>query len=135
MDTMTTYWPNVKENVGDEDYDSFWEREWTKHGACTGLDQEIYFNTTIALAQFYGTPSQYTAVVGGEIYADDLRKYMGGADKVSLQCADGEYISGAFSCWGKSEDGYSNGQVTCASDVKAEDTCTADMLVVQSFWE
>ena len=132
MDTMTTYWPNVKANVGDSDYDSFWEHEWTKHGTCTGLSQEVYFNTTIALAQLYGTPSQYTSDVGGQINADDLRKYMGGADKVSLQCNDGKYIVGVFSCWGKS-DGYPKGQVTCANDVKAEDTCTADTLVVQSF--
>jgi len=132
MDTMTTYWPNVKDSVDDSDYDSFWEHEWTKHGTCTGLNQEVYFNTTIALAQLYGTPAEFTAAVGGEIGADDLRKYMGGADKVSLQCNDGKYVVGAFSCWGN-DNGYPKGQVTCANDVKAEDTCTGETLIVQSF--
>ena len=132
MDTMTTYWPNVKENVDDADYDSFWEHEWTKHGTCTGLKQLEYFNTTIILAQMYGTPSQFTEAVGGEINAADLRKYMGGADKVSLLCNDKKYVVGALSCWDKVDD-HPQVLVPCASDVKAEDTCTEDVLVVQSF--
>ena len=28
---------------------SFWEHEWTKHGSCSGLDLNTYFNTTVQL--------------------------------------------------------------------------------------
>ena len=86
MDTMTKYWPNVQESTSSSDYDDFWTHEWTKHGTCTGLAQETYFNTTITLAETFGTPSQYTAAVGSTVDADDLRNWFGGADKVSLQC-------------------------------------------------
>lgn len=131
MDTMTTVWPNVQAEEGSSDYGSFWEHEWTKHGTCSELGQTQWFNATVNLASAFGTPASVTNAVGGTINADSLRSDMGGADKVSLQCDSGKYLSGAFSCWGMdSKTGLPTTQVTCPSDVQGEDTCSSSTISV-----
>ena len=56
METMTQYWPNVKNAEGTADYFSFYQHEWSKHGTCSGLTQPQYFNATIGLIKTFGTP-------------------------------------------------------------------------------
>lgn len=45
LELMKIYWPNCM-NVNNE---KFWEHEWSKHGTCTGMTQEEYFNKGIEL--------------------------------------------------------------------------------------
>lgn len=133
MSTMYEMWPNVQSDPSDSDYDSFWEHEWTKHGTCSGLDQTIYFNSTINLVKDFGTPSIFTTNVGKSVDADDLRNAFGGSTKVSLQCDSGVYLSGAFTCWSKDSSGYPLEQIECASDVQGEDTCTSSSVQIPAF--
>jgi hypothetical protein len=45
-DDLNKYWGSCK---GPSANPSFWEHEWTKHGTCTGLSLEGYFESTLAL--------------------------------------------------------------------------------------
>ena len=56
LDTMVMRWPDVKYDVNNPNYDSFWEHEWTKHGTCSGLSQYDYFAAAIALTSVLMTP-------------------------------------------------------------------------------
>merc|ERR1719502_1474299 len=78
MDTMIEMWPNVQDAEGSDDYTDFWDHEWTKHGTCSGLNQTVYFNTTINLVKDFGTPSIVTNNVGKSVNADDIRDAFGG---------------------------------------------------------
>ena len=128
---MTTYWPNVKYAEGDPNYGSFWEHEWVKHGTCTGLTQEKYFGSAVDLLVSYGSPKILSEAVGGNLMADSLRSAMGGLSMVSLQCdEDGHILSGAFTCWSQIN-GIPNSQIVCPTDVKKEDTCTADTILIK----
>lgn len=129
-DDMTTYWPSVQYNETDPDYDSFWEHEWTKHGTCSGLSQISYFQATINLIKKFGTPSSYTAAVGSNISATELRNSFGGASKASLQCDNQQYVSGVFTCWSKDSNNLPGSQIDCPPDVVSEDTCSYDTLEV-----
>lgn len=131
-DTMTKYWPDAQYDETDPNYDSFWEHEWTKHGTCTGLPQQSYFQYTIDLLNSFPTPSLVSNNVGGSVNAADLRNAMGGATYASLQCNSGEYLSGVYTCWSES-DGKPLKQIECPSDVQKEDTCTTTSVVVRSF--
>jgi len=134
MDDMNQYWPNVKSNTSDPDYDSFWEHEWTKHGTCSPLSQENYFNTTLNLGKTFGTPSIITDNVGNMVSSDSIRSTFGGPTMVSLQCENGNYLAGAFTCWSMSSiDGSPNKQIACATDVQGEDNCFDNMVTIPSF--
>ena len=44
---------------------------------------------------------------------------------VSLQCENGGYLSGAFTCWSMSSvDGSPDKQIACPLDVQGEDNCS-----------
>jgi ribonuclease T2 len=122
MNTMTTYWPNVKSTEGSSDYDDFWEHEWTKHGTCSTLTQQEYFQTAINQIESFGTPSIVTENVGSTVNADDLRNAFGGVKRVALKCENSKTLSGVFTCWSQSN-GNPTAQVDCPNDVQGEDTC------------
>lgn len=131
-DDMVLYWPDVEYSETSSSYTSFWEHEWTKHGTCTGLSQDAYFQAALNLIKAFGTPASVTNAVGKTVSADTVRNEMGGATYVSLQCTSGSYLSGAYTCWGQSN-GIPTTQQVCASDVQKEDTCTSSTLTVESF--
>ena len=133
MSTMTQYWPDVKYSTDSPDYDSFWEHEWTKHGTCTGLTQQDYFNQVINLAKLAGTPSLISSNVGGSpVNANSLREAYGGSSYVSLQCNGGSYLVGTYTCYNRNTDGTVGAQTTCPSDVIAEDSCTTTTVTIVS---
>ena len=84
LEDMNHYWPNVKSEPTDADYDSFWQHEWTKHGTCSPLSQLDYFNTTLTLGKTFGTPSLITDNVGADVNSDLIRTTLGGPNMVSL---------------------------------------------------
>eukprot|EP00428_Durinskia_dybowskii_P067542 CAMPEP_0170369260 /NCGR_PEP_ID=MMETSP0117_2-20130122/7888_1 /TAXON_ID=400756 /ORGANISM="Durinskia baltica, Strain CSIRO CS-38" /LENGTH=202 /DNA_ID=CAMNT_0010623967 /DNA_START=169 /DNA_END=777 /DNA_ORIENTATION=- len=133
-ETMIQYWPDVQYVVTDPEYPQFWEHEWTKHGTCSGLSQDDYFQTTINLAKSFGTPQclMDAADAGTDVDAATLRTQMGGSSYASLQCTSGKYLSGVYTCW-KEENGIPTTQTECPADVLSEDNCTSDTLVVETF--
>jgi ribonuclease I len=134
LEDMNHYWPNVKSEPTDADYDSFWQHEWTKHGTCSPLSQLDYFNTTLILGKIFGTPSLITDNVGANVNGDLIRTTMGGPNMVSLQCENGGYLSGAFTCWSMSSvDGSPDKQIACPPDVQGEDNCSDTVIHIPSF--
>ncbi len=132
--TMTQYWPDVKYAETDPNYTEFWNHEWTKHGTCSGLSQMNYFNSTIALIKSFGTPSSFSASVGGTMTASSLRDAFGGPTFASLQCTSAQYVNGVYTCWDRDPNtGLPTQQIVCPADVQAEDTCTSSTLTVASF--
>lgn len=132
LSTMLDHWPNVKEAVGSEDYDSFWDHEWSKHGTCTGLSQHDYFTHALDLLKKFGTPALMTKSAGGTVDAASLRNAFGGATMVALQCSSDSYINGAYTCWTQ-ENGVPTKQIVCPDDVQKEDTCTSETLTIRTF--
>jgi len=134
IDTMNQYWPNVKSEPSDPNYNSFWQHEWTKHGTCTILTQESYFNTTINLSRTFGTPSIIISNIGKTVSASLIRDSFGGTSMVALQCESGQYLSGVFTCWSISTiDGSPDKQIICPTDVHNEDTCSNDEVIIPGF--
>jgi len=129
--TMVQYWPDVQYTVDSPSYDSFWEHEWTKHGTCSGLSQTQYFNNAIWLAQRFPTPSVLYDSIGHTMSANELRKSMGGANFVALQC-NNQVLNGMYTCWDQSNN-IPNNQIQCPAEVVKEDTCMSsdDITIVQ----
>lgn len=125
------YWPDVEYALSDPLYTSFWEHEWTKHGTCSGLTQQNYFQYAINLIKALGTPSSVTNAVGSTLSASTLRNDFGGATYVALQCTSGKYLSGAYTCWAE-ENGLPTIQIECPVEVQKEDTCTSSTLTIES---
>jgi hypothetical protein len=71
-----------------------------------------------------GTPSLVTNNVGKTVSAADLRTAFGGSSYVALQCADGNTLTGAFTCWNQQSD-VPTMQVPCVGEVTGEDNCNA----------
>jgi len=130
METLEQYWPNVQEDPSSENYSSFWEHEWAKHGTCSGLIQSDYFEIAIQLIKVFGTPSEVMNSVGKSVYATTIRDSLGGSQYVSLQCNSQTYLSGAYTCWSQINS-IPQIQIECPSDVVNEDTCkTTDITIV-----
>lgn len=135
IDTMNKYWPNVKSNVTDPDYNSFWQHEWTKHGTCSPLTQIEYFNTTINLSKIFGTLDIIAKNIGKQVSAQQIRSAFGGPAMVSLQCDNNLYLSGVFTCWSMSTsiNRSPDKQITCPIDVQNEDNCSNNIIEIVSF--
>ncbi len=121
LDTMVTRWPDVKYDVNNPEYDSFWEHEWTKHGTCSGLSQYDYFAAAIALTSVLMTPDLINESIGTNVNADLLRKSIAPVESVSLQC-NHQQLVGIYTCWQQTDNMPAN-LVTCPADVLQEDTC------------
>jgi len=129
---MLKYWPNIQYVFNDPLYTSFWEHEWSKHGTCTGLSQEDYFQITISLYLKLGTPLSIIDAINSTISTEKLRNDFGGSKFVSLQCDKGSYLSGVYTCWNIINKIPFN-QIQCPNDVQDEDTCTSSTIKVTSF--
>jgi hypothetical protein len=59
-----------------------------------------------------------------------LRDSMGGRDHVTLVCDDdGATLVGTYTCW-EQQSSHPTKQVICPDDVRKEDTCLLDALIL-----
>lgn len=131
LDTMIERWPDVKYDVNNPEYDSFWEHEWTKHGTCSGLSQYEYFTATLGLTNMLLTPELIHDSIGQTVDANMLRNAIAPAQMVSLLCSQQSFV-GVYTCWQQT-----NNQpvklVECPVDVINEDTCkSSDYIFIPS---
>lgn len=138
FDRFEKYWPNVKSSPHDlEVYAEFWQHEWSKHGTCSGLAQDVYFRE--ALDSFLQTPK-----IVGDHYGDSsgisketLIYAYGGPGKVVTVCSghskEGRYLTEVRACLKRGEDGKLLGRISCPDSVLAEDSC-GDTIVVAAFY-
>ena len=129
--TMTTYYPDVKYEETDTDYDSFWEHEWDKHGTCSELSQYDYFQQAITLVeQSFTTPEIIHDYINttNSLSANAARNSFGGPTYTALQCSDSNILTGVYTCWSHSH----VLQIECPASVQKEDTCSLSYLTVVS---
>jgi len=150
-------WPNVKASESDlDEYVTFWEHEWTKHGTCSGLSQHEYFNA--ALSHFVSTPpvvydyylinskqehqastdpaySTNEEIEGDIAFLKSFPKQLlligyGGPGNVVLTCSNKKYLSEIRMCFGKDEVTHLPlERITCPDSVMKEDSCGDDIVV------
>mmetsp|Transcript_24929 Transcript_24929/g.57274 ORF Transcript_24929/g.57274 Transcript_24929/m.57274 type:complete len:261 (+) Transcript_24929:42-824(+) len=132
------FWPNVKSEEHDQSevYHSFWEHEWTKHGTCTGLTQDEYFDT--GLKHFLPTPDIVREQYGQEVSKSDLQmayreenKFLD--DDVILVCAGGKYLSEVRVCVAREKNGSGSHRIACIDKVKKEDNCHGQIIIPQFY--
>mmetsp|Transcript_16322 Transcript_16322/g.19939 ORF Transcript_16322/g.19939 Transcript_16322/m.19939 type:complete len:252 (+) Transcript_16322:160-915(+) len=128
-DKFHTYWPNVKASESSPSRFGFWEHEWTKHGTCSGLNQEEYFKKT--LSHFLKTPSIIRERYGGSVTKTELIDAYGG--DVVLICQSGRYLSEVRTCVGKQEDGTPTKHIDCIPEVEDDDNCD-DVILITKFY-
>lgn len=141
-------WPNVKATNHDGNGDngnarySFWEHEWTKHGTCTGLTQDEYFDT--ALKHFLPTPQIVRENYGASIavqrdellvaYRNDTGYYDAGIyGDVVLVCSGGKYLSEVRTCVAKAKDGSGSRRIKCIPQVQQESNCANEILFAKFY--
>lgn len=144
-------WPNVKASEqnhgerggGGDSWYSFWEHEWTKHGTCTGLTQDEYFDT--ALKHFLPTPQIVREYYGKRIavkrdelleaYKNDIGRSNADEDygDVVLVCAGGKYLSEVRTCVGKNKDGSGSRRMKCIPQVQQESNCGKEIFIAKFY--
>lgn len=122
MDRIIQYWPDVQYDINNDSYDSFWQHEWSKHGTCSGLSQQDYFNQALELTNRIPTPNALYDFIGKNMSANALRIGFGGANYVALQC-NNQVLTGAYTCWGQINN-FPSAQIICPASVIKEDTCS-----------
>ena len=73
-DKLAKEWPNVKASAISPGHESFWGHEWSKHGTCSGLTQQNYFETALDL--LLSTPSIVKEKYGSVVNRNDLLQGM-----------------------------------------------------------
>lgn len=116
-------WPNIKAlSAAAPGHTAFWEHEWTKHGTCSGLAQQDYFNTALDL--LLPTPDIVKENYGSLVKRDQLEEgvYLGG-DMSVFVCKSGGYLSEVRLCYEKMADGAPGDRVSCPDSTLREDSC------------
>jgi ribonuclease T2 len=140
-DRFYRLWPNVKATDDGNSRYSFWEHEWTKHGTCTGLTQDEYFDT--ALKHFLPTPKIVRENYGGrssvtrdqllEAYRIDSDQNSDALGDVVLVCSGRKYLSEVRVCVAKGNDGSGTRRIKCIPEVEREGNC-GDEIVFDKFY-
>ena len=127
---MQTYWPDEKNDPSSSQsfqHTDFYAHEWTKHGTCTGMTQEAYFQTALAL-YIHPSPSDIIADnYGLTVDAQDLIDAYGGSGIAYPKCR-GRYFKEVMICFGRNQaSGKPTGPTLCPAHVKdkmEEDVCS-----------
>jgi len=128
INDMIKYWPNVQETQNSSAYSDFWQHEWSKHGTCSGLSQTNYFNSTISLIKFFGTPKIIIDNIGETLNANSIRNELGYSS--DILCDNKHILTGAYTCWERLENGLLGKQIECKGDVLHEDTCDSTVHIL-----
>ena len=95
------------------------KHEWKKHGTCSGLAADQYFNEALRAMSLLpgnrGTPKLISEHVGGAVPATELRGSY--AKRVALKADKACRLSEVTSCWAKRPDGTVGGQIDCPEHV------------------
>jgi len=108
--------------------------EWCRHGSCSGLSPEQYFEYGFNLAQTIGTPSMVTEFSGQSVSKKLLSQAFG--EKALLVCDDGG-LESVRTCWQRNPDNTPGIQVYCPSWMDASCT-TGDVFIPkfgQCYWK
>lgn len=132
---FNTFWPNVKALDHSKIHYSFWEHEWTKHGTCSGLTQDKYFDT--ALKHFLPSPKIIRNSYGSMISKVDLltaysQEMNDGKGDVVLVCSGG-FLSEVRICVGKTDDGSGSQRIACIPQVVHESNCGDDIMIAKFY--
>jgi len=135
-DRFDKLWPNVKSSESSRDHTSFWDHEWTKHGTCTGLAQDDYFDT--AMKHFLPTPTIVRDNYGAAVATSDLiAAYRADlADEygdVVLVCSGGRYLSEVRVCVAKNKDGSGSHRIECIPQVAGEGNCGSEITIAKFY--
>jgi ribonuclease T2 len=97
------------------------DHEWPKHGSCTGLTSQVYFqeavDTLLALPGDQGTPAKLAGTIGKTIKATDLRDSFEHPESVVLSCDDKCNLSQVGICLANGSDGQPKGRIACPKNV------------------
>lgn len=122
------YWPNVKASRSSPKYTEFWEHEWSKHGTCSGLTQDNYFQ--MAFMHSLPTPTIVRDYYGMSLSKSDLLKAYkdsGKTDKdeigVVLVCVGKRFLSEVRVCLARTADGTASHRIQCPLDIQNEGNC------------
>lgn len=95
------------------------KHEWKKHGTCTGLSPEKYFDAALhameALPGTRGTPTLLSNHVGQDVPTSELRKAY--KKRVAIRADKLCRLSEVTTCWAKAPDGSVGEQVDCPDHV------------------
>tara|TARA_B110001452_G_scaffold126303_1_gene104885 strand:+ start:104 stop:823 length:720 start_codon:yes stop_codon:yes gene_type:complete len=91
------------------------KHEWQKHGTCSGLGPQQYFEEALramqALPGERGTPRSLVKAVGGSVPTQTVRSEYGKA--VALRADKHCRLAEVTSCWSKAPDGRVGAQIDC----------------------
>ena len=131
---LDKYWPDLKSKYNNQDGDyskSLWAHEWTKHGTCTGLSQDVYLSVT--LDNYIRTPRKVQNAIRQRISKRELvQAFGGGSKRVVTICNPSSsketmYLSEIRVCLARDRFGYpTRRRIQCPQSILEQDTCTLD---------
>lgn len=132
---FNTFWPNVKALDHSKSHYSFWEHEWTKHGTCSGLSQDEYFDT--ALKHFLPSPKIIRDSYGSVIRKKDLliaySQEIGDEKGDVVLICSGEFLSEVRICVGRTKEGGGSERIACIPEVVREGNCGDDIIITKFY--
>ena len=127
---MKPYWKENNAFAYLTDDNALANREWTRHGSCSGLPQFDYFEKSIEISNHLPTPQIITNNVGKTVRTEELRNHYG-TPSVLLKCDNRGHLQAVDSCWEKLPDSLVGNRAECPSFL--EDTCQFEEITITKY--